>query len=151
MPNKELPRVVIDTNIYISAIFWGGLPRKVVDMGVDDPVQLRLRSYQIFTSFEIIEEIQSTLNKKFRLSKEHSENIVRDILTFSEIVSPPPHIAFIPKDPDDEKFINCEIACRAHFLVSGDMHLRRLRSSGDIRIIGPREFLEAIEKKSLLL
>ena len=33
-------RVVIDTNIYISAIFWNGNPRKVVDLARDGEIEI---------------------------------------------------------------------------------------------------------------
>ncbi|MCK4603845.1 MAG: putative toxin-antitoxin system toxin component, PIN family [Deltaproteobacteria bacterium] len=53
-----VPKIVIDTNIYISAIFWGGKPRAVVDLGRSEQV---LR----FTSSEIEKEIEKKLKTKF--------------------------------------------------------------------------------------
>ena len=53
-----ITRVVIDTNIYISAIFWGGKPRKVVDLGRGEKIL-------IFSSLEIEKEIAEKLRTKF--------------------------------------------------------------------------------------
>ncbi|MBW2738036.1 MAG: putative toxin-antitoxin system toxin component, PIN family [Deltaproteobacteria bacterium] len=58
-----IPKVVIDTNIYISAIFWGGKPREVVDLGRDEKIL-------IFTSFDIEKEIAEKLKTKFKLGHE---------------------------------------------------------------------------------
>ena len=49
-------KVVIDTNIYISAIFWGGKPRKIIDLARDGVIQ-------IFISKEIVDEIEKILKK----------------------------------------------------------------------------------------
>ena len=66
-----IPKVVIDTNIYISAIFWGGKPRKVMDLGRDEKIL-------IFTSSDIEGEIVEKLRKKFRLAKEETNQIISD-------------------------------------------------------------------------
>ena len=58
-----IPKVVIDTNIYISAIFWGGKPRGVVDLGRNERIL-------IFTSSDIEEEIVEKLRIKFRLAED---------------------------------------------------------------------------------
>lgn len=58
-----IAKVVIDTNIYISAIFWGGKPREVVDLGRDENIL-------IFTSLDIDEEISQKLRTKFKLDEE---------------------------------------------------------------------------------
>jgi putative PIN family toxin of toxin-antitoxin system len=55
-------KIVIDTNIYISAIFWGGKPREIVDLGRDEKIP-------IFTSSEIENEIAEKLRTKFRLDE----------------------------------------------------------------------------------
>lgn len=142
MPPEELIRVVIDTNIYISAIFWGGLPRKVIDLGVDDA--RGLKRYQIFLSIEIIDEIRSVLERKFGLNKEEIDNIELDIFTFAEIVSPKTITHLSLEDPEDEKLLNCAAACKAGFLITGDRHLLKLRKFGVTRIVTAREFLAAI-------
>jgi predicted nucleic acid-binding protein len=66
-----IPKIVIDTNIYISAIFWGGKPREVVDMGRDGAII-------IFTSAEIEEEIVDKLRTKFRLNDQDLTFIISD-------------------------------------------------------------------------
>ena len=63
-------RIVIDTNIYISAIFWGGKPREVVDLG-------RSGQVLIFTSLEIRAEIDRKLRTKFDLSDEEAAQMKR--------------------------------------------------------------------------
>ncbi len=63
-----ISRIVIDTNIYISGIFWGGKPRAIVDLG-------RSGQVLIFTSLEIEEEVEKKLKTKFGLSDEEAAQI----------------------------------------------------------------------------
>ena len=90
-------RVVIDTNVYISAIFWGGKPRQIVDMGRDGRIS-------IFTSLDIEKEISDKLSVKFHLNEEEVSRIMIDFGTFTIPVIPTKKISFMKHDPDDDKF-----------------------------------------------
>jgi len=74
-----IPKIVIDTNIYISAIFWGGKPREIIDLGRNGQVS-------IFTSSEIEQELVAKLKIKFGLSDEESDQILLDFSTFTTLV-----------------------------------------------------------------
>jgi len=69
-------KIVIDTNIYISAIFWGGKPRQVVDL-------VRSGRVDIFTSSAIKNEIAGKLIEKFKLNEEEIENVLIDFSAFT--------------------------------------------------------------------
>jgi hypothetical protein len=68
--------VVIDTNIYISAIFWNGKPREVIDLGREGKIM-------IFTSVDIENEIARKLKTKFKLAEEDANQILLDFSTFT--------------------------------------------------------------------
>ena len=86
-------RVVIDTNIYISAIFWDGNPRKVIDLGRDGEIE-------IYTSKEIEEEIYRVLLKKFNLNSHDVEQALLDFSTFTIPVKPVQQFKVIKDDPE---------------------------------------------------
>ena len=67
-------RVVVDTNVYISAIFWGGKPRHVIDLGRDGKIQ-------IFTSEDIEQEILDKLMTKFGLNSDDNGRLMADFST----------------------------------------------------------------------
>jgi uncharacterized protein len=134
-----IPKIVIDTNIYISAIFWGGKPRQVVDLG-------RNKKVLIFTSFLIIAEIAEKLKIKFNLTEEETNQILFDFSTFTTLVETPHRIKVIDDDPDDDKFIECAISSLSDFIVSGDKHLLTLKEYGKIKILKASEFLSFISK-----
>ena len=65
-------KVIIDTNVYISGIFWSGLPRRVLDFA-------REGRYLVFTSAAILDEIYGKLRGKFMLGEEEARFFVFDL------------------------------------------------------------------------
>ena len=133
-------RVVIDTNVYISAIFWRGKPRKIIDMGRDGNIF-------IFTSMDIEKEIGDRLSAKFHLAEDDVMRIMLDFGTFTIPIQPTRKISFIKDDPDDDKFLECGIACHANYIVSGDSHLQRAKEFEGIKILSPSNFLKIIRSE----
>lgn len=125
---------MIDTNIYISAIFWGGKPREVVDLGRDKKIY-------IFISADIQKEIAEKLKIKFKLDEIEIDCILSDISTFTIPVRVTKRIQAVADDPDDDKFIECAVSCRANYIVSGNKHLLDLKEYAGIKILKASEFL----------
>lgn len=130
-----VPRVVIDTNVYISAIFWGGKPREVVDLG-------RNARILIFTSLEIREEIERKLKTKFGIDEKEVAQILLDYSMFTLPIKPLHRAKVVDVDPDDNKFIECAVTSKAGYIVSGDKHLLNLKNYQGIQIIKAATFLD---------
>jgi uncharacterized protein len=127
-------KVVLDTNIIFSGIFFGGLPGKILDLWITDSVQL-VGSEPILTEYiRIIQEFAA--KNKFTAMDEWvillSENI--------ELISVDSNIE-ISRDKDDDKFINCAKSAGIKYIVSGDGDLLVLKKVHDIEILTAREFL----------
>jgi putative PIN family toxin of toxin-antitoxin system len=130
-----LIRVVADTNVYISALLFGGLPGEFLDLAF-------LPSFQLITSPVLLDELDDKLRLKFRLSDER-RNFIRMILEkHAEIVRPGIVLAAVRDDPDDDRVLECAVAGEAEFLVSGDKHLLRLGAHEGIKIVTVRQFLD---------
>lgn len=132
--SELIPKIVIDTNIYISAIFWGGKPREIIELG-------RSGYICIFCSSEIKKEIDEKLRLKFKLDAEETLHILLDFSTFTTPVKITKRIKAIYDDPDDDKFIECAVACGADYIVSGDKHLLRMKEYEGIKIMSAAGFL----------
>ena len=128
-------RVVVDTNVYISAIFWGGKPRHVIDLGRDNKIQ-------IFTSEDIEEEILDKLVSKFGLDSDDAGRAMADFSTFTKPIRVTRRIHAVKDDPDDDKFIECAVECGAEFIVSGDKHLLKKKKYKGIDIVNAATFLK---------
>ena len=131
--------VVLDTNIIVSALFWGGVPRKVLE--------LTHSKHKICFSEETLKELEEVL--KYPQFDYHIKNLSFSIEEFlnvltknSYIISNPPELLIIKEDQDDNKFLACAIACGASFIVSGDRHLIEIKKFKDISIMTPKEFIK---------
>jgi putative PIN family toxin of toxin-antitoxin system len=140
MGQEKVTTVVIDTNVVISALLFGGTPGKLVELwqkGHIEPV----------ISEEIMTEYLRVLTyPKFKLSEEEINYIIhQEILPFFKVVKSIPGPSIIKKDPDDDKFIQCAEAGNAKTIISGDQHLLALKSYPGITILTPTQFLEILE------
>jgi len=132
-------RVVVDTNVYISAIFWGGKPRHVIDLGRDGKIQ-------IFSSEDIEQEILDKLMTKFGLNSDDAGRVMADFSTFTKPIRVSRRIHVVKDDPDDDKFIECAVECNAKFIISGDKHLLNMGEYEGIDIISTATFLNVYKQ-----
>jgi uncharacterized protein len=131
-------RVVADTNVYISALNFGGVPDQVLALG-------RRGLIAMFVSNPILAEIEGVLKRKFQWPPNRTRDAIIAIGEFVKEVQPTGRVAVIEKDEPDNRVLECALAAEATIIVSGDSHLRELGSFKRIRILRPREFLEVIE------
>jgi len=126
-------KVVIDTNVIISALNFGGNPKAVLELA-------RKRHIRNTTSPFIINEIDRVLTRKFGWQMEVMREVINDIQGFSYVVNPPETIAVI-KNLSDNRILECAVAGGADYLISGDHHLTDLKTFGTINLVTPTEFL----------
>ena len=100
----------------------------------------------IFTSSEIQGEIERKPKTKFKIDEKEIAQILLDYSMFTLPIKPCHKVAVVDADPDDDKFIECALASKAGYIVSGDKHLLNLKNYQAIEIKNPSEFLEIFEK-----
>lgn len=129
-------KVVLDANILISAILFGGPPRKCLELAIEGKIEL-------FTSKEIIAELTGVLKReKFGIQEENLHYIVTALESITNLVTPKQRFNIVEKDPEDNKFIECAIEADADFIVSGDKHLLEISEFQKIKILKPTNFLK---------
>jgi uncharacterized protein len=134
-----LIRIVLDTNILISALLFGGNPEMVLERGLVGHVGLVL-------SRAILNELEGVLcGKKFRYPTEIARSIVRELEAICEIVTPTRNIAVVKVDPYDNMILECAVEAKADYVVSGDNHLLKLERFEDIPILSPAQFLDVVK------
>ncbi len=131
-------KAVLDTNIFISGIFWSGLSEKIL-------YALGDKKFELITSGDIIEEIIETL-MDFRIHL--SVDIIllwASILSInSVIVEPSEKLEIVTDDRDDNKFIEAAVTGKASYIVTQDNHLLKLKEFRGIKILTPKEFLDIV-------
>jgi uncharacterized protein len=139
-PNKPMLKVVIDTNVFISAFYLPeSKPGEVVFMA-------RRKGIQNFISPQILEEIERIIRDKLQWDNPKTHSALKQIKKLSEMVYPEEHIADIADDPDN-RILECALEAKADFIISGDRHLLNLKTYQEIRIVTPAEMLGLLHLK----
>jgi uncharacterized protein len=131
-------RVVIDTNVYISALMFGGLPGFLFDLAF-------LQSFVLILSPALLDELDEKLRLKFEVSAEDAAMTRAKLHSVARIVEPDEILHVIEEDPDDNRVLECAVKGQADTIVSGDRHLLRLAHYRGISIVTVRQFIDAVE------
>lgn len=137
-PGKVTP-VVIDTNVAVSALLFGGTPGKLIPMWQRSAITP-------YISREILDEYLRVLTyPRFQLSETEIAYLVyREVLPYFEVLAlPGSRPVIISADPSDDLFLYCAQKAGADYIISGDQHLLTLESFGQIRTVTAAGFLEA--------
>ena len=140
---KDSPkRVVLDTNVLISALLFSGRASEILDL-------LENRSIVLVISKEILGEYVTALAyPKFSLSEKEIKSIMNDfVLPGAETVSASELSEGVCRDPKDDKFLACAKAAKADVIVSGDKHLLMLKEYERIPIETTSAFLQAHKER----
>ena len=127
-------KILIDTNILISALFFGKFPKGFLN-------EVLVKNFEICINDKILDEYEATIHKKILKKKILDEVLYEKFLQdvrFFESVSD----LKICRDPDDDKFLNCAIDAKAIYIVSGDNDLLTLKNFEGIEIVTAREFYD---------
>jgi len=128
--------VVADTNVIVSALFWGGNESKIVGLAEEGKIKL-------LTSVALLEELKKVLMyTRFDLDEKVVDDNVKYILTISKIISPKVRLGVIREDPVDNRVLECALEGKARYIISGDKHLLRLREFRGIKIMRTKAFLD---------
>ena len=132
-------RVVLDTNVTISALLWRGAPYRVVLLA-------KAKVIQAVYCDEMLGELTEKLREKFHFDESRIRAAVYQIRQYTERVEIARILQVVKDDPDDDKFVECAIAGNARWLVSGDQHLLDIGEYQGISIVTAENFLSAFDR-----
>ncbi len=128
-------KVILDTNVFISGIFFSGPPFHILNAWRDGKLQL-------IVSTDILDEYQRVGET---LTEDHPMIDLNPFLEYviraAEIYSVTPLPENVCEDPDDDKFLACALASGCTTIVSGDKHLLKVSGYHGIEVLKPREFV----------
>lgn len=129
-------KVVLDTNVIVSACFWRGPPHTCLAKWAE-------AKFAAYVSPPLLAEYESTYqNLRLKHLDRKSVNWVTVLTESAELVFPKERITGVSPDPYDDMVLECAVAANADFLVSGDKkHLLQLGEFRGIPIISPSDFL----------
>ncbi len=126
-------KIVIDTNVVISGIFFGGKPRKIIEAAADKKIFACASPEIISEYYEIIIEMEKRGQGHF------NRRVLVPLISGMEIIKPHSSIK-ICRDPDDNKFIECAADAGALYIISGDKDLLDIQEYNGIDIITAGDF-----------
>jgi putative PIN family toxin of toxin-antitoxin system len=130
-------KIIIDTNVLVSGIFWEGIPGKIINAWLDEKLTLVATTNIIDEYVRVIEH----LAQKFKGID--TESVVNLIMLKTQIHHDITLSTPLCRDPDDDKFIACALSTRVNHIISGDKDL--LECTGlpkSLEIIRPSLFYD---------
>lgn len=134
------PRVVLDTNVLISA--------SIAEHGYSAVILRSARQRRIFLIISpyIIQEYTDVMRRphiirKYQGVEGRVEALVRYLNVYATLVEPLTIERIVPDDPKDDAILACALAGQARYVVSGDEHLLRLTKFRGVEILAPRDFV----------
>lgn len=131
-------KVVVDTHVLISGVFFGGMPARVLEDWRDGKFDL-VASPDILEEYRRVGEHLAT-----RFTGVSLAPLLALLVMNAEIVSPPELSRQVSRDRDDDKFIACAVASKCKYIVSGDKDLLEVSGYRGVKVVTPREFLDSV-------
>ena len=133
-------RVVLDSNIILSGIVYpSSAPWKILDIAKDG-------SFKFCFSQFIILEVKRNLTRKFGYSEKIAERAISELIENGIILEPKETIKTIKADDSDNRILECALAAKADYLVTGDKkHILPLGKIDGCKIVSAKEFLKIVK------
>ncbi len=129
-------KVVLDTNVFISAVFFNGPPYRILQAWQSGELEVAV-SQEILSEYQRVGEI---------LAHQHSRIDLNPVLNFviehAKVYNPAKLKEPVCEDPDDDKFIACALASGCGIIISGDKHLLNVSGYQEIEVLKPRQFVD---------
>ncbi len=133
-------KVLIDTNVYISAIAFGGTSRQVINAVISGEIVN-------YISNEILDELTDVLKRpKFAYEKNVIRSIISEIEQISKLFNDYPEIDLVKQDSKDNHVLSCALQAKVDYLVTGDRDLLTLNPHGNLKMLSPSEFLVVLQE-----
>jgi putative PIN family toxin of toxin-antitoxin system len=137
MPDASKPLVVIDTNVWISGLIFGGTPASVIQLFVDG-------SIVVVTSEEMLSELRRKISQKFPLFEPQLPQLEASIREMAVLVKLGTRAVNASRDVDDNMVIETAIEGKAGYVVSGDKDLLVLAPFEGVSILSPAQFVRVV-------
>jgi len=133
------PRVVIDTNVFISGLNFAGKPGEVLDLLIKGEIEVCVSPF-------ILSELEGILKGRFGWEDEQVTKVLNLLKAKAVEVKPALRLSVIKDKDADNRILECAIEGKVDYIISGDRrHILPLKEYAGVRILSPDEFLRLWE------
>ena len=129
-------KVVMETNVFVSGVFFSGPPYKILQAWQSGEFELVVSS-EILDEYRRVGEILAEEHPSIDLSP-----ILNFIIEHARVYKSVKLKEPVCEDPDDDKFIACALSSGSRIIISGDKHLLKVSRYQGIEILKPRDFVD---------
>lgn len=137
-PVRPRARVILDTNVFLSGIFFGGVPGRILEAW-------QTGHFALVLSPAILAEYHRAgveLAVRYPQAAALLDPLLAIVAQSATVVNAPELSEPVSVDPDDDKFLACAVASRTRVIVSGDKHLLRVSGWNSIEVLTPRQMTD---------
>lgn len=128
-------KIVVDTNVVISGVFFGGKPRQIIEAVANGDITA-------YATTRILDEYMGIIESMIERKQGHlNQSILSPLFSSFKMIESKTNIE-VCCDPDDDKFLECAIDAKAMYIVSGDNDLLVIGEYENIQIITAKDFCE---------
>jgi len=138
-------RIVADTNTIVSGLLWSGPPQELINAA-------RAKRITLYSSVALTAEFAEVIGreqfaKRLRAARLSAAELVSDYARLAKFVIPADINPTVAGDADDDQVLACALAASADAIVSGDKHLRNLKTYQNIPVINAVEALARLSQR----
>jgi len=130
-----VPKVVLDTNIIVSAFGWRGSPHQILRRCITGDFRLHLSPALLLETTRVL------AYPKFGFNQSQIDEFAALVFEIATMVHPTFTVDIVTADPSDNRVLECAIAAGCPWIVSGDRHLLELSNLHEIQVFTPDVFL----------
>jgi len=136
--NKK-PKVVIDTNVFVSGLNFAGKPSEVLELFIKGRLEIYISPF-------ILRELERILREKFEWDEKRITRVLNYIKGKAIEVQPKFELSVIKEKEEDNRILECALEGKVQYIISGDKrHILPLKEYKEIKILSPAEFLRLFE------
>ncbi len=133
---------MLDSNVIISGLGFGGKPREILEA-------LRKGEIEVVISPFIVAEVRKSLGEDVHLDDTTAESSIDRLSRRCIVLDPSPEATIVAANPADNRVLDCAVQGDAEFLVTGDKrHLLPLKEYQGVKIVSPAEFLDVLSEQA---
>jgi len=133
-------KIILDTNVFISGIFFSGPPSQILKAWQNSRLQIVL-SQEILNEYQRVAESLAAKYPTIEILP-----IIELMTIHGQLIDTEGFAVSVCDDPDDNKFMECAIASNSEIIISGDKHLLKVSGYQGITVLKPREFVDSYLK-----